>query len=378
MPVLFMDTVLELSSVGSPSAEEYQGNGTGSEREGEGQQTESRGAKRREKNRNAAMKSRKKQTERADGLHKELQSLEQSNTALQKEISSLKKELAMYQMTLKQHEPYCHLSSSTTPSPSSSTSLAVPSPTKSSSPRVPPQASYTSLATAASATSAAVSSAQLFSSPASSSSSSPVTVPYTASFLTQSAPQSLFNRQLPISTGSTTVKTVSTDLVSKPAPPAVPGNVYDTSFTDVPFSFLTTTTLSYSHSEAGETSTEAPGYPQLHPCKFTGNPRNSSPPSTISQPALQDFPIKSLPGNLESSRTPFFPQRTSYSQQAAANSESLLTLPFTLSTSSSSDGSLDHAPPSVPPQWDLGKDLSLSELLENNEWILNENNDHQL
>ncbi|ROJ33108.1 Basic leucine zipper transcriptional factor ATF-like 3 [Anabarilius grahami] len=62
---------------------------------------------RREKNRNAARKSRRKQTEKADTLHEELQSLEQSNAAIRKEIAELEKELEMYTTALEQHEPHC-------------------------------------------------------------------------------------------------------------------------------------------------------------------------------------------------------------------------------------------------------------------------------
>ncbi|XP_039996339.1 uncharacterized protein batf2 isoform X2 [Xiphias gladius] len=69
MSPLYMDTSYELNSPSSLSAEEWNSNTAGSEREGEGQQVEKRGIKRREKNRDAARKSRRKQTERADELH---------------------------------------------------------------------------------------------------------------------------------------------------------------------------------------------------------------------------------------------------------------------------------------------------------------------
>uniref|UniRef100_A0A3Q2QAT6 Basic leucine zipper ATF-like transcription factor 2 n=1 Tax=Fundulus heteroclitus TaxID=8078 RepID=A0A3Q2QAT6_FUNHE len=65
--------------------------------------------KRREKNRDAARKSRRKQTERADELHEELQHLEQSNSALQKEIAALKKDLRLYEKALERHQPHCRL-----------------------------------------------------------------------------------------------------------------------------------------------------------------------------------------------------------------------------------------------------------------------------
>uniref|UniRef100_A0A3P9Q7S5 Basic leucine zipper ATF-like transcription factor 2 n=1 Tax=Poecilia reticulata TaxID=8081 RepID=A0A3P9Q7S5_POERE len=62
--------------------------------------------KRREKNRDAARKSRRKQTERADELH---ESIEQSNSALQKEIAKLKKDLRLYETALERHKPHCRL-----------------------------------------------------------------------------------------------------------------------------------------------------------------------------------------------------------------------------------------------------------------------------
>ncbi|XP_068612092.1 uncharacterized protein batf2 [Brachionichthys hirsutus] len=55
-------------------------------------------------NRDSARKSRRKQTERADELHEELQHLEQSNSALQKEIGSLRTRLRLYTMVLQCHK----------------------------------------------------------------------------------------------------------------------------------------------------------------------------------------------------------------------------------------------------------------------------------
>ncbi|XP_051563694.1 basic leucine zipper transcriptional factor ATF-like isoform X2 [Myxocyprinus asiaticus] len=61
----------------------------------------------REKNRDAARKTRRKQTEKADILHEELQTLEQSNAAYVKEIDELRKEIQIYTTALEQHEPHC-------------------------------------------------------------------------------------------------------------------------------------------------------------------------------------------------------------------------------------------------------------------------------
>ncbi|XP_066575095.1 basic leucine zipper transcriptional factor ATF-like [Amia ocellicauda] len=65
--------------------------------------------KRREKNRVAAQRSRKKQTERADVLHEELESLEKQNASYLKEIASLRAELQLYTEALLTHEPLCAL-----------------------------------------------------------------------------------------------------------------------------------------------------------------------------------------------------------------------------------------------------------------------------
>ncbi|XP_019724199.1 fos-related antigen 2 [Hippocampus comes] len=92
MSPLFMDTREETTS--------------GSEREAAGDR---RGTMRRIKNRNAARKSRKKQTEKADELHKEFVRLEASNSALEKEIAALKKEVQHYTAVLQRHRPFCVL-----------------------------------------------------------------------------------------------------------------------------------------------------------------------------------------------------------------------------------------------------------------------------
>ncbi|XP_062849638.1 basic leucine zipper transcriptional factor ATF-like 3 [Trichomycterus rosablanca] len=89
----------------------------------------------RQRNRDAARKSRKKQTERADILHEELQTLECSNAAFVKEIAELKKELQHYTTALNEHETHCTLLHWPTPSvpvtasgPSKSTSNLIQNP----------------------------------------------------------------------------------------------------------------------------------------------------------------------------------------------------------------------------------------------------------
>ncbi|KAJ8355824.1 hypothetical protein SKAU_G00186180 [Synaphobranchus kaupii] len=65
--------------------------------------------KRREKNRVAAQRSRKKQTQKADVLHKEFVCLEQENSLLKKEVQTLREEQRRLMEALQSHEPLCPL-----------------------------------------------------------------------------------------------------------------------------------------------------------------------------------------------------------------------------------------------------------------------------
>ncbi|KAJ8270676.1 hypothetical protein GJAV_G00117900 [Gymnothorax javanicus] len=65
--------------------------------------------KRREKNRVAAQRSRKKQTQKADTLHKEFECLEQENSLLKKEVQALREEQRRLLEALETHEPLCPL-----------------------------------------------------------------------------------------------------------------------------------------------------------------------------------------------------------------------------------------------------------------------------
>ncbi|CAL8238244.1 unnamed protein product, partial [Merluccius merluccius] len=90
-----------------------------------------------DKNRDAARKSRKKQTEKADELHKEHQRLEQSNTVLGKEIAALRAEFQHYTSLLERHEPVCLLlAPSRSLAPTSTSTSASPSLSPSPSPSI--------------------------------------------------------------------------------------------------------------------------------------------------------------------------------------------------------------------------------------------------
>ncbi|KAM9501708.1 basic leucine zipper transcriptional factor ATF-like [Clarias gariepinus] len=116
MPFALMDKADEETS-------SFSGSDSQSPQNWDGDHPNQRVCQRRQRNRDAARKSRKKQTERADVLHEELQTLERSNAALVKEISELEKEMQHYTTALKEHEPHCTLSSWSGPSiPNTSTS----------------------------------------------------------------------------------------------------------------------------------------------------------------------------------------------------------------------------------------------------------------
>ncbi|KAJ1157467.1 hypothetical protein NDU88_010179 [Pleurodeles waltl] len=68
-----------------------------------------RKVRRREKNRVAAQRSRKKQTQKADSLHKEYECLEQENGCLKKEVAKLAEEVKRLSGVLKAHEQICPL-----------------------------------------------------------------------------------------------------------------------------------------------------------------------------------------------------------------------------------------------------------------------------
>ncbi|XP_038586330.1 mucin-5AC [Micropterus salmoides] len=444
MSPLFMDTMYQPNSPGSPSAEESHSNTAGSEREGEGQQVKKRGTKRRDKNRDAARKSRRKQTERADELHDELQSLERSNSALQKEIASLKKDLHLYTTTLERHKPFCSLRASESSSILTTVLPVSPSAdcqTCSSPPKVPPRASSSTLVAGPSLSTSFTSSLELQtpdcvesprlspSAPApttttlASSTSSPaelftssssVTVPYSASFSTVPAPHSLFSEDAPslITSRLTNPMHFCTSLVSSPVPssslttaaqpqsgrgtvhnsPSVTANVgFSTLHPGALDAFLmkqasfptapSNVVPPYSHSQDVGLVVQAcsTNVSQLHPSQFSGNPISSSQPCsllppTFQDPALQSFLASPQP-NPELSPASAFALNTSYSPHVSpASLLSLLTVPSPLSmsqaSSSSFDGPLSQPLPSLPPLEDPPRDLSLSELLEINDWIL--------
>ncbi|XP_067118092.1 basic leucine zipper transcriptional factor ATF-like 2 [Osmerus mordax] len=107
MPPLFMDSRSE-SSVASFSGEDSRSPTDWESGGGKRQKVEHRG-KRKERNRDAARKSRKKQTDKADLLHQELQGLEKAKSTLEKEILGLRRDHKLYSCALVQHQACCSL-----------------------------------------------------------------------------------------------------------------------------------------------------------------------------------------------------------------------------------------------------------------------------
>lgn len=350
-----MDTSYASSSPGSVSAEENHSQTAGPESR-EGQETSKRGTKRQEKNRDAARKSRRKQTERADELHEELQRLEQSNSALRKEIASLKKDYDLYTSALERHKPFCRVHDSAS-SPGSTTRLSPPvnrqASSSSSSPRAPHQTPASPHAAAPSqSTSSSVNLGRQIKSPhlAPSAHASSATVASSVGLF--SSPNSLFAQDVPSlnPSGLTKAEPVRTPMAA--ALLLSPSNILS--------------------SHAARSC--AIKVHQLPPGQFRGNHINSNPPRAFFKSAL---PNPSLPASTQANPESSPASGLSYSPHSRPSPTSLLSLlttpsPLNVSqtTSSSFDGPPSQPLTSQPPQGDPLKDLSFTELLEGNDWIL--------
>ncbi|XP_076026939.1 uncharacterized protein batf2 [Genypterus blacodes] len=332
----------------------------GTENEGVSHQRGHRGH-RRQKNRDAARKSRKKQTERADELHTELQCLERSKTILENEITALKKKVLLYTSALEHHEPVCRLRGSSSSSSPSARVSSCPSPAGaplqadpgklSSAVSAPLQTSSSSSSSFSSSSTCQTECAHLSSSPSSSSPHPSLSSLNTSppSFCAAPSPHSLF-------------APVCTSLVSDP----------------VPSTFLNTATLPHSSASTkaldsvlcSSLSLPYPATPaqdgpiclQLHEGEFRGPAADLDPPAFHHSPDLQHLSVS--PGAaLDLALKP------THCQQNAPYPPPLLSLLSSLNapqnTSSTFTGPL-YQPP---------KDLSLSELLEGNAWILDGSGD---
>ncbi|XP_047242603.1 basic leucine zipper transcriptional factor ATF-like 2 [Girardinichthys multiradiatus] len=363
MPLLFMDTGYELSSpCGSLSTEECSSSISAPEREGEGNQPRPRGTKRREKNRDAARKSRRKQTERADELHEELQCLEQSNSALQKEIAALKKDLRLYETALERHKPHCRLKDSGS------------SPAECKAGSSPPQASdSSSLKTRAGFKTFNNPERTCLTSSASSPTTGPTAAAYSVSFFTHAAPHSLFCNPPPITCPSfapSTAAQLQRNKVHTTSTASQNSALTEDGFLrNLDSSISNTPTIHSCSAHLGVQSTGLPkqsspkNVPELSSCKFSGNsafPQTPA-PQTLSVPVQ----VTSVPSP---SPAAYFASLQSYNQQVSPGPESLLsllTVPSPLNHCQTTSSSFNGSPAPDP-----SKDMSLSELLEVNDWIL--------
>ncbi len=245
--------------------------------------------------------------------------------------------------------------------------------------------------------------------------SSPVTAPYSVSFTTVPCPHSLFSPSPPLITSRpTNVPPVCTSLVSKPAPSSSlttaaqqrsrrdaiskrssmtanarfsrphPGAVEAPLMKQTSFLQASSDVVpSYSHFAAENASLVEQGFPmdvpQPHSDLFSGNPFNSSLPHFLSTPdfpdPLQSISVSPQANQQEPSPTSIFASKSSYSQQVVPRPVSLLSLltspsPLNVSQTTSSILDASQPPPSLPLLGDSSRDLSLSELLEVNDWIL--------
>lgn len=339
----------------------------------------------------------------------------------------MKKDLQLYTTALELHAPHCCISRSSTsqlvspsagcetgsspprvsPQASNSTSLAVPSLSTSLSSSLGLQTldsvknTHHSPSAPATLASSSSSPADLFITP----SPSPATVPYSLSFSTLPPPHSLFSQESPITCRSSNVTGMTASLVSNSnnltaaaqpqfveeaiyGPSAVSADAcFSTSHSDTlddflmkPPSYITALSNVVPSYTRAATENAAQGL-QTNIGRYRGNPNNSSTlcslfPLNPQDPHLQPVSV-SRQESLESFPAPAFAFKPCYSRQMTPNPTPLLsrlTVPTPLSgcqtTSSSFDRLISHASPLPPPLSDPSRDLSLSELLEVNDWIL--------
>ncbi|XP_068163967.1 transcription factor kayak isoform X2 [Antennarius striatus] len=382
----------------------------------EGVKTGQRGDKRKDKNRDCARKSRKKQTERADELHEELQHLEHSNSTLRKEIASLKRNLHQYTMVLEGHKHSCCLRETRTTCSATNNESVSPSADCQlrSSPRQASASSqvHADLRSTSSIHSHSRQSSDCVNSPRltllapildSSTSLSSETSVTSSSFSTLPVFHSLFSDDPPSITVSsqTDVKhlcasSLSTDAKSQSGQGAILDcfsvsanscfSVMNDSLMKQDANLMAPSNAVPPHHVASEnTGLAAHGCPmigqRLHQKHFAGSPDNSSHPSSHSPPSFQDpfLHCLSIPPQVDPEQLPgsAFTAKPSLNEDTSPHPASLLSLltipsPFDASepTSSNLEGSQHQSLTLFSTLHNTTGDLSFSELLEDNDWIL--------
>lgn len=333
-------------------------------------------------------------------LPQELQRLEQSNSALQKEIAALKKDKHLYETSLERHEPYCRFrDSSSSDSKASPRSPQASKPSSSSlSTSIDPTAGFqtfsytrqTRFTSSASAPTSKTRTTPVVSSL--STSCNLLTAPYSVSFSTQPAPHSLFCE--PPQTGYVSVMPVRPSLVSNPAPSSatqlpsdmlhrnppvtesscVPGNIFSMKQDS---SLAASSKIQPLLSGLGTENTTVEkqdgsvNVPQLYLCQLSRNLNGIHSSLRPPPPQYPGPPTLSVP--TQASLVPS-PSAVSHQQHVSPGPESLLSLltvpsPFIVSQTTS-NGMVSQPTQSIPPLPDPSKDYSLSEFLEKNDWIL--------
>lgn len=339
MPLLFMETTCDPNSSDSVSTEDTPS--AEGDRETEGLPKHKRGTKRRQRNRDAARKSRKKQTQRADELHEELQGLEHANSALEKEIKALQKELELYTTALEHHESLCCLKNRK-PTVDSSTNS---SPTTTTAPPKTPCFFMTPVPLISTSSKSSLGLHTTFSSP-------PELFPTTFS----PAPYSLFSKKPnPNNTtpGCTSLLLPTTTTTNVQAHTGLKGMEMATYHSNSSGCVTSPTTYS--------TSTNAGvSYANCPPCSsLLSNPHDLP---LFTQVHTESYP--SLTFDLKPAEHP-------PNAQVDSLLPSLLTAPSHIDWPQSTSGKLPDVP--FTPQPLLGdsfRDLSLMEFLEDNDWVL--------
>ncbi|KAF6715902.1 hypothetical protein FQA47_008905 [Oryzias melastigma] len=307
----------------------------------------------------------------------ELQDLERSNSAFQKEIAELKKDLIFYQMTLKRHKPYCRLTASSPSSPSSPSSCCSRSPTYHQASSSPPQASncpspamqatdLTVRTPSPSAPSSISTAANMFQSPSSSCLSSPVN----PTSLSAASPSD-FTKLPPTPLNLSNKPSVSPNPIPYTASQSPGMSSSIASFTDYVLAKLDASLAASPKTqvplaiEAKNTRAIKQDFSLSYPRGLSGSHSSLSWPFGLIPPSYQASSGQTI-------QTPLPPFAWKQSPQASLKSlHSLLSGPSPLNiyqaNSSLPSLSFSQMQATVP---DPSQDLSLSELLEFNDWIL--------
>lgn len=319
----------------------------------------------------------------------ELQSLENSNSAIQKDIDSLKKELYYYTLVLERHKPFCCLKDAVAGSASMPDGLAG-SPAAVTRASASPQTAGLSLLTSFDSSSTSSTPGTAFTSPydLGTSTSALTTSAHSDSFPPLLPSHSLFAGHSPPLTTLEGATPACTLPITAPAT-SPPNRV---ALSDHPLSALFSTPVSKGTFLMNRASSSAPFSYSHSAAEKRG--RVSSPVHVLQLPTVHSKHLRpmenSLHSSLPSSHLSPYPQSLSaapqetasttssgggFGQNISSESESLLSLlivppPLSLPPSDFISFPESSAQSSLSPLFDISTDVSLSELLTTDEWIL--------